>query len=72
MFLPQFHCELNLIEQCWGYPKSLDWLSPPSSMEADLEKNTVKFLNAIPLVTIQQFSLRVNFSHPFNNLNFKF
>lgn len=52
LFLLKFHCELNLIEQCWGYAKRIYRLRPPSSNEADLRKNVVECLNEVPLITI--------------------
>ncbi len=54
LFLPKFHCELNLIKQCWGYVKRLYRLNPESSKEADLEANTQKALKEIPLVSIHR------------------
>ncbi|THU81889.1 hypothetical protein K435DRAFT_692679, partial [Dendrothele bispora CBS 962.96] len=57
-YLPKFHCELNPIEQCWGYAKRLYRLCPESSLEADLERNTLSSLNAIPLICIRRFCNR--------------
>ncbi|QRV73099.1 DDE superfamily endonuclease [Ceratobasidium sp. AG-Ba] len=55
LFLPKFHCELNPIEQCWGYAKHVYRQFPPSKSEADLEANMLASLDAIPLESIRRF-----------------
>ncbi|KAI9057198.1 hypothetical protein FKP32DRAFT_1615362 [Trametes sanguinea] len=58
IFLPKFHCELNPIEQCWGYAKRDYREKPSSSKEADLEKNVVEALDSVPLKSMRRFYTR--------------
>ncbi|KAF8977799.1 hypothetical protein BDQ17DRAFT_1440438 [Cyathus striatus] len=53
LFLPKFYCELNFIEQCWGYAKRVYRLNPESSHEDVLEKNALAALESIPLQTMR-------------------
>ncbi|KAG1778080.1 hypothetical protein EV702DRAFT_968457 [Suillus placidus] len=49
IFLPKFHCELNFIEQCWGFVKRLYQMKVQSSSEEVLKCNVIQSLDAVPM-----------------------
>jgi hypothetical protein len=46
--------ELNFIGQCWGYSKRMYREFPMSSKEADLERNVLAALEAVPLDAVRR------------------
>ncbi|KIK74184.1 hypothetical protein PAXRUDRAFT_176464, partial [Paxillus rubicundulus Ve08.2h10] len=58
LFLPNFYCELNFIEQCWGHSKRIYRQYPPSSKEEDLERNMIEALESVTITQMRKYARR--------------
>lgn len=52
LFLPKYHCELNPIEQCWGFAKKIYRETPASSKESVLIERMLEAIGAVPRLSM--------------------
>ncbi|CAE6418279.1 unnamed protein product [Rhizoctonia solani] len=58
IFLPKYHCELTMIEQCWGFAKRDYRDNPPNSNPKVLKANALKAVNLVPILSMRKFGAR--------------
>jgi hypothetical protein len=54
VFLPKYHCELNPIEQCWGYAKRKYRDMPETNRESLMKQYVVESVDSVPLESIRK------------------
>jgi hypothetical protein len=54
ILLLKFHCELNFIEQCWGFVKWIYRTYPMSTKDSDLEINVINALDSVPIASMRR------------------
>lgn len=54
VFLPKYHCELNPIEQCWGYAKKKYREMPHTNKESVMEKYVLDAIDSVPIESIRR------------------